>query len=94
MENIRPPRRARVAIRTANGNESQTWQAGNRCRQQKTEDPHEDIGSHTPPHSLGEGHPNCEPWAGLGREGARMRRGEKEKRGSDVRPGIANQRLA
>lgn len=33
--------------------------------QQKTEDWHEDIGSQ----SLGEGHPNCTPWTGLGREG-------------------------
>lgn len=33
-------------------------------RQQKAEDSHEDIGSH----SLGEGHPNYTPWTGLGRE--------------------------
>lgn len=61
-------------------------------RQQKTKDWHKDIGSH----SLGEGHPNCTSWTGLGREGVGHGKAGGEggkKRDSDVRPGIANQGL-
>lgn len=46
----------------------------------------------------GEEHPNCTPWTGLGRErdghGKAGGVGWRGKRGSDVRPGIANQGLA
>lgn len=70
-------------------------------RHQKDEDLQEDIGSPVPSNSLGEGLPNCTPWTGLGRERdghgkgvVRLGGGGRDERGSDVRPGIANQRLA
>lgn len=77
METVGPTRRARVAIRTANGSGLQTWQAGSRRGPERlAKDSHEDIGSPTPPHSLGEGHPNCQPWTGLGGKGRGGRKGQ------------------